>query len=731
MRQKKFLPTQRYLWFLCLLVSLSLLGDAKEIQGTIQNAFFKDVGIAKIQLKETGRYFYSGKKGAFTIPVPDEYSSATLVFYHNFFFTWSEKVKMDQEIKKIQIHLVAKEHLQETVTVTALSYEEKAVAAPVAESVVSEVEIKEKIAENLVATLQNSPGVHFIGQGGFQAAPSIRGLARRRVLMLVDGARIISDRRVGASGSFIAPELVKRVEVVRSSSAVLYGSDAIGGVFQVFTSPLSSDSAVKNSINLNLDTRNERYSSGLALAGHLGKVQVYSGFQYATAGDYASPGNDIYNSGYSNYCGVFNLSFQDEKREVQIGYLGGIGQDIGKPNRQNDPNKPSTVLDDINHFINLQVVEKALVPNATLSGQFYLNPQEYSLKNQDLAKNSADMAVTTALNYGIKLNLKKSLSPHFSYQFGIDNYSRENLDIDNTVESNGQSVTTYPLTDGQRRDTGLYFMGTYAGWQGFNITAGLRYTFFSLKAAVEGAPMQIKAEAPAAFLGITRQLGHSVSLFLNLGRAYRTPSLSEAFYTGITGRRYVIANPNLKAEKSFNIDGGVKFFSKKVFLGLYLFHNDIRDMIERYMLPNGFYTYDNILSGKIWGGEIEVQVFPIKNLEIFGHYFYYRGRSDADDAPLNDLPAPSLFLGSKLFVDRFWCEINYTRVTDKNDPGPAEVENTAYNLLDFKTGYYFSANLSLYLKASNILDETFYANADPDIPQARGFEVSAGINFYF
>lgn len=731
MRQRKFPQVIGCVLFCCLFLCLSLPGFSKEIQGTIQNSFFKDVGIAKIQLKETGRYFYSGKKGTFIVPVPDEYASVTLVFYHNFFFTWSEKVKMDREIKKIHIHLVPKEHLQETVTVTALSYKEKAVAAPMAESVVSEVEIKEKIAENLVATLQNSPGVHFIGQGGFQAAPSIRGLARRRVLMLVDGARIISDRRVGSSGSFIAPELVKRVEVVRSSSAVLYGSDAIGGVFQVFTSPLSSEAAVKNSINLNLDTRNERYSSGLSLAGHLGKVQVYSGFQYATAGDYASPENDIANSGYTNYCGVFNVAYQGDKRDIQLEYLGGIGKDIGKPNRLNDPNKPSTVLDDINHFVNLQIVEKALIPNATLSGQFYLNPQEYSLKNQDLTKNSADMAVTAALNYGLKLNLKKSVSKHFSYQLGIDNYSRENLDIDNTVQTGGQSVTTYPLTNGQRRDIGLYVMGVYDGWQGFNFTGGLRYTFFSLEADVEGAPMKIKDQAPSAFLGITRKIGQSVSLFLNLGRAYRTPSLSEAFYTGITGRRYVIANPNLQAEKSFNIDGGIKFFSKKIFLGLYLFHNDIGDMIERYMLPNGFYTYDNILSGKIWGGEIEVQVFPIKNLEVFGHYFYYRGRSDADNAPLNDLPAPSLFLGSKLFVEQFWGEINYTRVTDKEDPGPAEVENSAYNLLDFKTGYYFSANLSVYLKASNILNETYYANADPDIPQARGFEVSAGINFYF
>lgn len=68
-----------------------------------------------------------------------------------------------------------------------------------------------------------------LGSGGFSIVPSIRGLARRRILLLVDGARLSSDRRTGPNASFLNPEDLARIEILRSPSSVYYGSDAIGG----------------------------------------------------------------------------------------------------------------------------------------------------------------------------------------------------------------------------------------------------------------------------------------------------------------------------------------------------------------------------------------------------------------------------------------------------------------------------------------------------------------------
>jgi outer membrane receptor protein involved in Fe transport len=709
--------------------------SAKEIEGTIQNVNFKSIDVAKIKLKETGQYFFSRKNGKFVISVPDTLETVTLIISNNFYFTKTIKVRMDRDVKEIKVLMVPRERLQEEMTVTALSYEEKTVSVPMAESVVSEVEIKEKIAENLVETLQNTPGVHFIGAGGFSVTPSIRGLARRRVLLLADGTRITGDRRAGTSGSFIAPELIKRIEVVRSSSSVIYGSDAIGGVVQLFTSPeVDEEQGMygKNSLNLNYNSLSKKKSGGFTFAQKIGKAAIYTGFQTADAGNYASPEEEILNSGYTNYSGVLNFFMQSKKRELFIGYLGGYGKDVGKPERDNNPNKFTTVPQHINHTFNLRYSEKSLVDKGTLNFQFYLNPTKYTLELTDLGIGSLSFSETTAQNFGLKLNLNKTLSDTLSYQVGVEQYSRTNVDIKNSerASESGPVSTTLPLENGMRSDTGIYFTFDYTGLPGFDFFGGARHTFFNLKTRMDGTPEKLSTSSPSVFLGVTKKLGKSLSVFFNLGRAYRTPSLSEAFYSGLTGRKYVIANPDLKPEKSYNIDSGIKFFSEKVFLGLYLFSYRIDDMIERYRTEDGNYTHDNIEAGNIRGGEIEFQFFPVKSLEIFGNYFYYKGKSK-EDVPLNDIPASRFLLGGKVLIEKFWCELNYIYSFKKSNPGPAEIFNEAYNLLDMKAGYYFSASFFLYLKASNLLNESYFANPDPDIPAGRKIDFSAGINFYF
>ena len=102
---------------------------------------------------------------------------------------------------------------------------------------------------------------------------------------------------------------------------------------------------------------------------------------------------------------------------------------------------------------------------------------------------------------------------------------------------------------------------------------------------------------------------------------------------------------------------GLKISTKRYFIGLYLFSYRIDQLIERYRNEDNIYTYtyDNIHRGKILGGEIEVQYTPLKNVNFFGHYFYYKGRSDIENEPLNDIPAPRFYVGGKIFFN-LYCE---------------------------------------------------------------------------
>lgn len=86
--------------------------------------------------------------------------------------------------------------------------------------------------------LRFQPGVSIQQTTPGQGSPYIRGMTGREVLHLVDGVRLNNALFRSGPNQYLAsidPYNVHRIEVVRGSSSVLYGSDALGGVIQVLT----------------------------------------------------------------------------------------------------------------------------------------------------------------------------------------------------------------------------------------------------------------------------------------------------------------------------------------------------------------------------------------------------------------------------------------------------------------------------------------------------------------
>jgi len=701
------------------------------ITGVIQDIHQNPLEDIRVFLKNRDPICFSNSRGEFVLKVSGTTGTLTLVFEHAKFHPYKLRISAARTRKPFSVVLIPKEYLQEEISVTAMNREEKSVDVPAAESVVSELEIREKIPENIVSTMLNTPGIHFIGSGGFSITPSIRGIARRRVLILVDGMRVIGDRRAGVSATFLSPEIVEKIEVVRSASSVLYGSDAIGGVIQLLTQSPRPDPTLRNSLNLSLGSSSQRLNSGLLTRQNLFGLNLIGGFQLTRADNYSTPVQEIYHSGYTTYSGLLSLHSNNEKREFSLSYIGGYGNNLGKPNRDNDPDSYTRVSEEGEHFIRFHYNEKQLVENGKLDVLLYLNPSLYALEKYRADTLSHEYTRSSGYNLGGKATFKKSLNQHFSFQTGVEWFGRRDFDFENSLEDQQGRETTFPLKDGKRDDTSLFLTADYSGIPGIDIMGGIRYTWFSLQALVDDQVKVKSSNAPSFFVGATKKFGKSVSLFFNMGRAFRLPGLSESFYTGLTGRKYVIGNPDLIPESSFNLDTGIKVFLKQFFLGIYLFSYRIDDMIERYKNEDNIYTYDNITRGNLRGGEVEFQYFLFKNLEIFGHYFFYHGRNSERDEPLNDIPSPKLLLGGKILVDRFWVEINYLHSFEKSDPGPAEIGNEAYQLVNLKAGYYFSTRFHLNLKISNFFNALYYPNPDPDIPPAKGIDISLGLHYNF
>jgi vitamin B12 transporter len=85
--------------------------------------------------------------------------------------------------------------------------------------------------------LARQPGMEMVRNGGVGNTTSlyIRGAETRFTAVYLDGVRIDSQSTGGAGWESIPLSQIDRIEVLRGPAAAVYGSDAIGGVIQLFT----------------------------------------------------------------------------------------------------------------------------------------------------------------------------------------------------------------------------------------------------------------------------------------------------------------------------------------------------------------------------------------------------------------------------------------------------------------------------------------------------------------
>ena len=131
--------------------------------------------------------------------------SAIIVFSFVGFETQEIKFSNNcSENIKIELHPSAI-LLEEVVISTAknqlTSYEQ---TTPV--SVVTQENITEHATQDISDIIIRQPSVSLVG-AGFHRAPSIRGLARKRVVVMVDGERISSERNPGPPGTFVSSSI--------------------------------------------------------------------------------------------------------------------------------------------------------------------------------------------------------------------------------------------------------------------------------------------------------------------------------------------------------------------------------------------------------------------------------------------------------------------------------------------------------------------------------------------
>ncbi|MEE7560724.1 TonB-dependent vitamin B12 receptor, partial [Xanthomonas sp. Kuri4-2] len=161
---------------------------------------------------------------------------------------------------------------QVVVTASRTAQTQDQALAPV--RVIDRAEIERRQVDSLPELLQGEAGVALSNNGGPGKVTSLflRGTESDHVLVLVDGVKIGSATVGGAALQDIPLEQIERIEIVRGPFSSLYGSEAIGGVVQIFTRRPQGRFTPTFSAALGSDNT-RRYAAGLAgrSAGDLGE----------------------------------------------------------------------------------------------------------------------------------------------------------------------------------------------------------------------------------------------------------------------------------------------------------------------------------------------------------------------------------------------------------------------------------------------------------------------------
>ena len=122
-------------------------------------------------------------------------------------------------------------------------------------------ELDRKAVDNIGATVGNEPGIHNSSYGVGAGRPVIHGMGGARVRVMEDRIDTLDvSVSSGDHAVTVDPFVAERVEVLKGSSTLLYGSGAIGGVVDVQTGRIPQ--AVPERISGAIDLRGSDNGSG-------------------------------------------------------------------------------------------------------------------------------------------------------------------------------------------------------------------------------------------------------------------------------------------------------------------------------------------------------------------------------------------------------------------------------------------------------------------------------------
>ncbi len=630
--------------------------------------------------------------------------------------------------------VVTLEAASETLTVVSGVVPDLELPPAVAATVLAAVDLEQRQPVRLAQVLENIPGAGSSGNGQ-STVPGLRGLPKYRTLLLLDDARISSERRAGPSATFLDPRSLEEVEVVRGPGSVAYGSDAFGGIIRSKSRMPGLDGGSTVRFDLLAGTAADELEASAEASTPLLGGGFLLGAQYRSFDDYSSPEGVVANSAAEDFGFRAGYMTAVGSGVLHASWRSDLARDVGKPAPDSDVKRVWYPEED-SHRFNLGFERPGPGGWSRIAASAAWDTYQLLLAQDTVASGDNPRKLTesdvTADDYELRFEAERPLGD-VRWVIGANAYGRFDLhavESNRTLDEQGgvlDSASETSIESAHRDDIGV-FTALSRDWQRWGLSAGLRGDW--VRAVNDGGYFgddRVTNTGGSGFLAVRWSVLPELELSLQAARGFRDALLSDRYYHGPTGRGYITGNPDLEPETSRQVDLAARWRSGRWQLAGYGYLYRIQDLIERYK-EDGDYYFRNRGEAEIRGVEIEGDVALGGGLSLGVGAQWLEGEVLDDGTPTDDVPAPGGFVVLRSEHSRRWSWMVRGAAYDRDErPGPTEQVVPGHGVVDASVGYRLSPVLELQLLGRNLLDNTHLASADEATVLAAGRSIQLSV----
>jgi hemoglobin/transferrin/lactoferrin receptor protein len=552
--------------------------------------------------------------------------------------------------------------LMDEVVVSATRYRVAGSALPYSVGVYTRRDMQRQVSRTIPEALMGMAGIHIQKTNHGGGSPFVRGLTGNQTLIMVDGIRLNNAVfRYGPNQymTLVSPDIVDRIEVVKGSGSVSYGSDALTGVINILTTTLDFSDKPRWSGRLTgrFTSSGIEYSGRPEIRFEGRRFAMVAGASFRHFGDLL--GGD--STGFQRPSGYGERSF-DLKTLTDLGKGWRMTlslqhlQQSGVPvyHRYRLENFAVNDSDPIGRSFGYVRLEKSLWPSLsgklTLTGAWqHMKEGRQSRRNgSSVLRVEEDNVRTRSATMDLALRFSSRWSSNSGIEFYADqvNSMREDqrLDVGTIIRLRG----LYP-DDATCLNAAIYSLH-HLDFGALRMEAGIRYNYYRSR-ITDHTLGKVDLE-PSAFVyqgGLNYRVAPGWYLYAHASEGFRAPNIDDI--------RYEAPAFDLRPEKSFNMEAGLKIQQSRFSAQASVFRTNLRDLITRIKTSQVISGYDvyrkeNVDRGYIQGFEVQTRVEPLDGLRFTGAAATTYGQSITRNEPLRRMPPFTARVGAEYGKDK-------------------------------------------------------------------------------